>query len=56
MLQRVASVLSMVTNIYLMVAKESSIANPQKIGKINGKNQKNGTKIIWQHCFKRRIT
>jgi hypothetical protein len=40
------------TNIYQIVAKESSVANPQKVGKIDEKNQKNGTKIIWQHCFR----
>jgi hypothetical protein len=40
------------TDVCSIVAEESSVANPQKVGKIDKKNQKNGTKIIWQHCFR----
>ncbi len=35
-----ANVLQMVTNIYAMVAEESSVANPQKVGKIDEKSEK----------------
>jgi hypothetical protein len=33
-------VLRMVTNVYLMVAKEFSVANPQKVAKIDEKIRK----------------
>jgi hypothetical protein len=40
MLLMVADVLPMVTNTYPMVAEESSVANPQKVGKIDEKLEK----------------
>jgi hypothetical protein len=43
--------LLMVTDVYPMVAEESSVANPQKVGKIDEYNRKK-EKNIWQHCFR----
>jgi hypothetical protein len=36
----VTDVCQMVTNVYLMLAKESSVANPQKVAKIDEKSEK----------------
>jgi hypothetical protein len=38
----------MVTDIYAMVAEESSVANPQKVAKIDENIRKMQTKIGWQ--------
>ncbi len=38
-----------------MVAEESSVANPQKVSKIDEKSEK-WKKMGWQHCFCQRIT
>ena len=49
-LPMVTDVYPMVTDVYPMVAEESSVANPQKVAKIDEnirKMQKNG----WQHCI-----
>jgi len=43
--------LLMVTDVYPMVAEDSSVANPQKVGKIDEYNRKKKN-IIWQHCFR----
>jgi hypothetical protein len=53
-LPMLANVHPMVTNVYLMVAEESSVGNknPQKVAKIEEKNQKNRTNMSWQHCFR----
>jgi hypothetical protein len=39
-LPMLANVHPMVTNVYLMVVKESSVANPQKVAKIDEKSEK----------------
>ncbi len=39
-LPMVTDVCQMVTNVYLMLAKESSVANPQKVAKIDEKSEK----------------
>jgi len=54
-LSMVTDVLPMVTNVYPKVAKESSVANPQKVAKIDKKSEK-WIKMSWQHCLCRRIT
>jgi hypothetical protein len=36
----------MVTDVYLMVAKDSSVANPQKVEKIDGKIRKMETLLL----------
>jgi hypothetical protein len=46
----------MVTDVYPMVAEESSVANPQKVAKIDKKYQKNAKNMGWQHCICRGIT
>jgi hypothetical protein len=43
-----ADVYQIVTNVYPMVVKESTVANPQKIDETNTKNEKN----YWQHCIR----
>jgi hypothetical protein len=45
----------MVTDVYPKVAKESSVANPQKVAKIDKKSEKR-KKMGWQYCLCRRIT
>jgi hypothetical protein len=42
----------MVTDVSPMLAEESSVANPQKVAKID----ENIKKLGWQHCFCRGIT
>jgi hypothetical protein len=37
--------------VYPILAKESSVANPQKVAKIDKKTRKVFTKFSWQHCF-----
>ena len=50
-LTMLADVYLMMTNVYPMVAKESSVANPQKVAKIDEKIRKI-EHIIWQRCFR----
>ena len=40
----------MVTDVYPIVAKESSVANPQKFAKIDKISEKR-KKMGWQYCF-----
>jgi hypothetical protein len=42
--------LPMVTDVYQMLAEESSVAKPQKVPKINGKSE--FLKFSWQLCFR----
>jgi hypothetical protein len=44
------------TDVYPMVAEESSVANPQKVAKIDENIRKMQKKIGWQHCICRGIT
>jgi hypothetical protein len=44
----------MVTNFYPMVAEESSVANPQKVAKIDKKSEKR-TNMSWQHCLRLKL-
>jgi hypothetical protein len=48
-------VLPMVIDVYPMVAEESSVANPQKVAKIDEISEK-CKQIGWQHCICRGIT
>jgi hypothetical protein len=43
------------TDVYPMVAEISSVANPQKVAKIN-ENIRKMEKIGWQHCICQGIT
>jgi hypothetical protein len=54
MITDVTNVLPMLANVHPMVAEESSVGNknPQKVAKIEEKNQKNRTNMSWQHCFR----
>jgi hypothetical protein len=52
-LPMVTDVNSMVTDVYPMLAKESSVANPQKVAKVAkiDKIFKKCKNIGWQHCI-----
>jgi hypothetical protein len=41
----------MVTDVYPMVAEESSVANPQKVAKIDENIRKMQKNMGWQHCI-----
>jgi hypothetical protein len=51
MLPMVADVLPMVTNVYPNVPRNPTLPTIKKLEQLM-KNQKNGTKIMWQHCFR----
>jgi hypothetical protein len=50
-LPMVTDVYPMVTDVYPMVAEESSVANPQKVAKIDENIRKMQKKMGWQHCI-----
>ena len=45
----------MVTDVYLMVAKESSVANPQKVAKIDENIRKMQKKLVGNTVFAKEL-
>jgi hypothetical protein len=47
----VTGIYLMVTDVSLMLSEGSSVANPQKVAKINENIRKMQKQLGWQHCF-----